>query len=195
MGSKVESRNSVVEITGIDGSGKSSVVAFLAEEFSCTGRKVRPFSERTLKAEEAIISSFGDDAADSYRGCLLATALLEESAQLGEPAVFDRYVESARMWWTVKGIHPLPPSALACLPEPDLVIFLDVPVEVGLERRLGTTERDEASERAFLTDCRSYLRNRATGRSNWRTLPATDPLPQVLEAAARLASAVLRGGV
>jgi thymidylate kinase len=186
-------RNPVIEVTGIDGAGKSSVVEYLSSQFGLSARKVRPFTQHALAHERNISVVLGPEAASAYRGTLLATALLNELADCAEPAVFDRYVESARMWWSVKKLQPLPAAVLVRLPEPDLVILLDIPVEVGLSRRLTTTEPDAESERNFMAACRDYLRNRASTHPNWVTVTATNSLEQVLQRTSALTHSMLRG--
>lgn len=186
-------RYPVIEVTGIDGAGKSTVVEYLCKRFGLTARKVRPFTQDALTHERKISVLLGPETASAYRGTLLATSLLNELSDCAEPAIFDRYVESARMWWTVKKLQPLPVSVLAGLPEPDLVILLDIPVEVGLSRRLSTTEPDIQSERDFMAACRDYLRNRASNRPNWVTVTGTHPLEQVLLRASDLTDSMLRG--
>lgn len=186
-------RYPVIEVTGIDGAGKSTVVEYLSNRFGLCARKVRPFTQDALAHEKKISVLLGPETASAYRGALLATALLNELSDCAEPAIFDRYVESARMWWSVKKLQPLPASVLAGLPEPDLVILLDIPVEVGLSRRSSTTEPNIQSERDFMVACRDYLQNRASSQPNWITVTATNPLEQVLLRAADLTESMLRG--
>jgi thymidylate kinase len=168
-----------IEVVGIDGAGKSTVVGHLANTLGWRSRKVRPFTPDAVTLDLRVSGRLGTAAADSYRACLLASALLAEAADLSEPTVYDRYVESARMWWAVKNVRPLPEPVLARLPGPTAVLFLDVPVDVGQSRRLSTTERSPAEETRFLDACRAYLRGRARS-AGWMTIDATAPLPDVL---------------
>jgi thymidylate kinase len=169
-----------IEVTGIDGSGKTSVSGMLARHLGWREAKVRPFDPTVLDRDAALRRAFGREVSDSYRGSALAVALLAEAVALDRPTVFDRYVESARMWWSVKNVPGLRESALSALPQPELVVHLDVPVDVGLARRLGTSEYGNAEERRFLEGCATYLRQRAVKQPSWITIDATHSLPVVI---------------
>lgn len=171
-----------IEVTGIDGAGKSTLVSHLATVWNLKPRKVRPFTEQAVLDDGRVAGQLGQRAAESFRACLLAAELLRTAATLDEPTVFDRYVESARMWWTVKHVQPLPEQVLRVIPPPDLVVFVEVPVEIGIARRVGTSERSLEAEREFLTQCRDYLRERAARSASWITIDGTAPLADVLEA-------------
>jgi thymidylate kinase len=172
-----------IEVTGIDGAGKSTVVGHLGRHLGWSTRKVRPFDAAAVERDRQVHAALGTRAADAFRGCLLAGALLHEAARLDRPVVFDRYVESARMWWAVKHVEPLPAAVVDALPPPALVLYVDVPVEVGLARRLDSTERDAAAEREFLTACRSYLRDRAAVAPGWVVVDGTASPAAVARAA------------
>jgi thymidylate kinase len=168
-----------IEVVGIDGAGKSTVVRHLAGRLRWRERKVRPFTPDAVEQDRRVSGRFGTATGDSFRGCLLAAALLSEAADLTAPTVFDRYLESAWMWWTVKGVWPLSEPVLRTLPAPTAVLLLDAPVGVGLSRRVQTTERSPAAETRFLDACRDHLRDRAAS-SGWTTVDAAAPLPDVL---------------
>ncbi|HZB32342.1 MAG TPA: hypothetical protein VE465_19440 [Streptosporangiaceae bacterium] len=182
-----------IEVTGIDGSGKTSISRMLAERLGWSATKVRPFEQATLDRDATIRSVLGRCASDAYRGSALAMALLHEAAAMSTHTVFDRYVESARMWWSVKQVPPLNESVLSALPQPLLVVFLDVPIEVGLARRRGTSEYSSAEERWFLEQCSSYLRRRAADEKTWVVIDATRDLPAVLKQALGHARDAMRG--
>jgi thymidylate kinase len=183
----VDKRATCIEVIGIDGAGKSTVVASLSQSMGWRAAKVRPFDDAAISKDRQIFETFGVEASNGFRSCALAAALLWEASQLTEPAVFDRYIESARMWWHVNDTSPLAPSVLAALPAPALVIFLDIPVDVGLSRRLATTAHTSEQEERFMKACAAYLCERAAGGSGWARVDATRPLPEVLETCAALA--------
>lgn len=168
-----------IEVVGIDGAGKSTVVRHLAGQLRWRERKVRPFTPHAVEQDRRVSGRFGTATGDSFRGCLLAAALLSEAADLTAPTVFDRYLESARMWWAVKGVWPLSESVLQSLPAPTAVLLVDVPVSVGLDRRLLTTERSSMAETRFLEACQDHLRDRARS-PGWTTVDAVAPLADVL---------------
>lgn len=182
-----------VEIVGIDGAGKSTVARHLAVQLGWRERKVRPFTPEAVERDRWVSRRFGAATADSFRACLLAAALLGEAAELSAPTVFDRYVVSARMWWSVKGVWPLPEPVLLGLPAPTAVLFLDVSVPVALSRRLGTTERSSAEETRFLHACREHLRDQ-NGSPGWTSVDAAARLPDVLAQVTEWARALGPGG-
>lgn len=183
----VNKQATCIEVIGIDGAGKSSVVASLSHGMGWKAAKVRPFDAPAISKDRQIFEAFGMEASNGFRSCAIAGALLWEASQLTEPTVFDRYIESARMWWHVNGTSPLAPSVLAALPAPDLVIFLDIPVDVGLSRRLATTAHTREQELRFMKACAAYLSERAARSFGWARVDATRPLPEVLETCAALA--------
>lgn len=156
-----------VEVTGIDGAGKTTLVTSLGKLFGLTIRKVRPFTPKVLAAESRIRSTLGREAAEAYRSVALGAALLEEASAIPDYAIFDRYVESARQWWVARRQAGLPERVLAALPQPDLILFLSVSPEVGLSRRLSTSEHSMKEEEQFLKRAAEYLEQRSTTSSKW----------------------------
>lgn len=172
----------LVEVTGIDGAGKSTVVAALAAHLGWAARKVQPFTPEVMARVAEARAAFGERGADVVRSLALGGELLRHTDGAMAPAVYDRYVESARMWWHVKALQAVPEDVLAMLPAPSLVIFLDVDPGIALARRLGTTEVTRAAEVAFVEGCARYLRG-AADRNGWVVLDASRPLTEVVAAA------------
>lgn len=171
-----------IEVTGIDGAGKSTIVASISAGIGWRAKKVRPFDSAAVSQDRRIYAALGESASYDYRSCALGAALLREASDLTEPAVFDRYKESALMWWHVNATRPLGEGVLASLPPPCLVIYLETPVEVGLERRLTTTEHTDDHEQKFMLACAEYLSQRARVGANWVSVDATRPLAEVQDA-------------
>lgn len=177
-----------VEVTGIDGAGKSTLVASLGRLFGLPTRKVRPFTPQVLATEAQIRSILGREVAEAYRSVALGAALLDEASSIPDCVILDRYVESARMWWGVRGQVSLPESVLAALPQPDLILLLSVSPEVGLSRRLSTSEHSMEEEERFIKGAAEFLEQRFASSSNWVRINAEAPESEVL----RIASDVLQ---
>lgn len=174
-----------IEVTGIDGAGKSTVSQMIADDLGWRAAKVRPFDRDTVQKDVAIRKEFGKEASDSYRGCCLSKALLEAASSITTDTVFDRYIESARMWWQVKDVPPVDDDVLLRLPQPLLVIHLEIPVDVGLARRKGTSEHSSTEEISFLKRCSAYLNHCARREESWVVVDGTRPLADVVAQALR----------
>ncbi|HWL37528.1 MAG TPA: hypothetical protein VNQ77_15190 [Frankiaceae bacterium] len=172
----------LVEVTGIDGAGKSTVVAELARALGWSARKVQPFSPEVMARVDAARTAFGERGADVARSLALGSELLRHADAGVPPAVYDRYVESAKMWWHVKDLYPLPDDVVARLPAPSLVLLLDVDPETALARRLTTTEVSSEAETTFIEACTRYLRAAAVAH-DWVVVDAARPLDEVVTVA------------
>lgn len=180
----------LVEITGIDGAGKSTVAAALAARFGWEPRKVQPFSPEVMAQVEASRASLGERGADVARSLALSGALLRHAELPHVPTVYDRYIESARMWWAVKSQPPIPQDVIAQMRAPTLVILLEVDPAVGMARRLGSTEVSRESECHFINACSAYLRQEADA-NGWVVLDAAKALDVVIAEASHAVDASL----
>jgi dTMP kinase len=183
----------LVEIVGIDGAGKTTVVRQVCGSLGATPRKVAAYSEEFHAFARRTGERFGPRAEAGVRGCAVATALVAEA---GRPRsgidVFDRYLAGARMFFAVHALTPLPEEVLAAVPQPDLVVLLDVPVEVGLARRVRPSAPDLDHERDYLRACAEYLRATAA-RDGWLVVDARAGLDDVITETAAAIRALAPG--
>jgi thymidylate kinase len=170
----------IVEVVGIDGAGKSTVVTALAARLGATARKVSPYPSAFQATVKRVERTLGATEATALRGCAVACALIHEAAEPRQGLqIFDRYVEAARMFFGVQGIRPVPDALLDRLPKPGLVILLDLDVELAMTRRLRPSHPDLSAERSYLRACTEYLRQAAASRQ-WLIIDASQPLDRVL---------------
>lgn len=173
----------IVEVVGIDGAGKSTLVNGLAARINGEARKTNAFPGDVHARASAVGTELGTRAEAAFRALAVASALLAEAATpAGRLLVYDRFVEGARMFFAVKQCHPLPEDVLATLPTPEAVLLVDVPVSLGLRRRARPSEDSATSERAYLQACADYLHERAA-RQGWTVIDGTEPVDRVLDVA------------
>lgn len=170
----------LIEVVGIDGAGKSTVVGQVCRRLAATPRKVAPYSAEFHDLARSVGRLLGSRAEAGLRGCAVASALIAEARLPRSPIdVFDRYLEGARMFFAVHHLAPLPDDVLAALPAPDLVVLLDLPVELALSRRARPSCPDLDAERAYLHACADHLRA-AGARHGWHVIDARRPLDEVV---------------
>src|SRR6266496_1537258 len=98
----------VVEVAGVDGAGKTSVVQAVAGRLGWDARKFNPFSAEFHEGLDRIRARLGQRHVDAARSMALGLCVLQEVSRVLRPAVYDRHVESALMWWSVMDLCPLP---------------------------------------------------------------------------------------
>lgn len=181
----------IIEILGLDGAGKTTVSKSLAAALGGRARKVRAYSPDFEYAASLVRGRFGIRAERALRGCAVASALIRESALANDGVdVFDRYVEAARMYFSVQEVQPLTESILESLPQPDLVLLLDVDVQTAMARQVGSTFADREEEIVYLNACASYLQSASVIRG-WVVVDAREDIEKVIATALEAARRAL----
>ena len=153
----------LITIEGIDGSGKSSLVASLCETLAdlCPVITREPGGTWVGNAVRRAIAEEVDPVAEALlfvadHAVHLATVVRPALAQ-GKLVISDRYTDSryAYQQVTLPGTIPDPLKWLRQVHEgwtvpPDLTFLLVVPVEEALERRSGRTEREHFEHASLL---------------------------------------------
>ncbi|MFW6288467.1 MAG: dTMP kinase [Spirochaetota bacterium] len=143
---------------GIDGAGTTTQTQYLAARLGAAGQRVWLTSEPTERpvgliarrvlagdlavAPEAVAHIFAADRCDH----LYSPGGIVERLAGGEIVVCDRYKYSSLAYQTIEIGGNLVESLNAGFDDPELVVFLDLPVHVG-EQRLATRTRRDIYER------------------------------------------------
>ena len=167
-------RGTFIAVEGIEGVGKSTNLARLVAALEVEGIDVEvtrePGGTQTAEAIRAILLEHGDEPMPASAEALLmfaARALHTENRirpalERGRWVVSDRFVDASRAYQgggrglPMTTINHLADLALDGL-EPDLVLLLDAPVDVGLERadKRGAKDRFEIEQRDFFERVRA----------------------------------------
>jgi dTMP kinase len=109
----------------------------------------------------------------------------EISPQLetGSIVLTDRYVHSAYAYFTARGISDMAwlVEINKFVPLPDITIFLDVPVDVAIDRittRLGTINKEEINQ-ARMNQIREIFLSQPWGKDNFHMVDGTQPLASI----------------
>jgi dTMP kinase len=199
-------RGRLVALEGIDGCGKSTQVAILADRLDAVatfepGATALGATLRTLALRP------GDVAVSARAEALLMAAdraqhvaeVIVPALESGRWVVSDRYAASTLAYQgfgrglDLAELESLVGWATAGL-RPDLTVLLDLPVEVAAARRgRGAADRMESEGEAFhrrVAD--GFLTLAATGADPWLVVDATEPV-EAVAAAIRGAVEVLAG--
>lgn len=167
-------RGIFIAVEGIEGVGKSTNLARLVAALEAEGIDVdvtrEPGGTPTAEAIRSILLEHGDEPLPPSAEALLmfaARALHTENRirpalARGQWVVSDRFVDASRAYQgggrgiPLTAVNHLADLALDGL-EPDLVLLLDAPVDVGLERadRRGAKDRFEVEQREFFERVRA----------------------------------------
>lgn len=185
-----------ITFEGIDGAGKSTHIAFVAQLLRDAGRTVvttrepggTPLGEklRELLLHEAMHLE--------TEALLMFASRREHIAQVIEPAlqrgdwvISDRFTDASFAYQG--GGRKLPLAKLEALEQwvhphlqPDLTLLFDVPLDVARARLDATRELDkfEREKADFFTATRAeYLRRAAQFPQRFRVIDSTRPIPEI----------------
>ncbi len=192
-------RGRFIAIEGIEGTGKSTHTAYLADWLAKQGQQVvtarepggTPLGERL----RAILLDPGMDSMPPLAEVLLMfaarSALIKEviapALQHGAWVLCDRFVESSYAYQAygrgipIEHVQTLDRQIVDVL-RPDLTVVLDAPPELGLSRKAGPGNRDRFEQESlqFFERVRSgYLHRARAGGSRYRIVDASVPLEEV----------------
>jgi len=192
-----------ITLEGGEGAGKTTALAIVREELERRGRRVRVTREPGgTPAAEKIRSLLLDPetgALDPMTELLLmfaarrenVTGAIEPALAAGDDVICDRFTEASHAYQGGgRGLGAEPVDALSELVhpglEPDLVLVLDVPVDVGLARireRGDAPDRFESDRSEFLERVRAaYLERAAAHPDRFVVIDATRSPGEVADA-------------
>ena len=198
------SRGRFITVEGIEGTGKSSNIAFLTEHIEAAGFEVvttrepggTPLAERI----RALLLEHGDEPVTADAELLLFFAArslhlrnrILPALDRGQWVVCDRFTDATRAYQGCgRGLDPARIEALATWVqgdvEPDLTLLLDAPAEVGMQRTesRGNGDRMDKENLAFYRRVRDgYLALARQHRDRFRVVDASRPLVEVQQAIA-----------
>lgn len=196
---------SLIVLEGLDGSGKGTQAQLLYEALSAKYGRVKKItfpnygSPSSALVKMYLNGEFGKDPEEVNAYAASAFYAVDRYASFrmdwkadydgGVPILADRYTTSNMVYQLGKLPRTEWENYLAWaqdfeydklgLPRPDLVVFLDMPVEVSQELLLDRYHGDEEkkdiheSDLAFLRDCEQTARF-AAQRLHWRVIPCSE---------------------
>lgn len=194
------SRSFFVTLEGPEGAGKSTQARLLASALEIDGYRVvvtrEPGGTAIGERVRTIILAPGNYAMLAETEALLISAarsqhvaeVLRPALDAGSVVVCDRFVDSTYAYQgggrglSIEALRQVQTFATGGL-EPDLRVLLDLPVEVGLARRLGGTEevnRLDLADTAFHRRVRTaYHGLVAADPDGWVAIDASRPVDEV----------------
>jgi len=192
-------RGLFITLEGGEGAGKSTNMAFIQDFFRQRGLPFEATREPggTPLAEEIrnLLLTPRDENVNSDAELLLMFAARAQhirqkivpTLEQGISVLCDRFTDATYAYQG--GGRGIDSQRIALLEEfvqgdfrPDLTIYLDVPVEVGMSRAAerGELDRFEQEQRAFFENVRAvYLQRAADNPQRYRVLNAAQPLNDV----------------
>lgn len=189
-----------ITVEGIEGVGKSTNMAFIAEQLTAAGHTIAltrepggtPMGERI---RQLILETPGDGLSDLGELLLMFAAraehlrtIIQPALQRDETVLCDRFTDATFAYQG--GGRGLAPALIAQLQDmvqadlrPDLTVLLDVSVEVSAQRLAGRGEAEDRFEQEkslFFTRVReAYLAIAEAEPERVKVVDASRPLAQV----------------
>jgi dTMP kinase len=195
-----------VTVEGIEGSGKSTQIAFIRDLLERAGQSVlvtrEPGGTHIGEALRGLLLDPGNSGLDSDTEILMMfAARAEHLARVIRPAlagnqwvVCDRFTDATYAYQG--GGRGIPLSRIAALEDwvqgelrPDLTLLLDVPVGIGMGRATsrGPADRFEQERHDFFERVRdNYLSRARNEPRRFRVVDASPPVVDVERALARI---------
>lgn len=207
-------RGLFITVEGGEGVGKSTNLAFIAEQIRASGRELvttrEPGGTATAESIRRLFLEHNDEPmAEMTELLLVFAARAQHIARVIEPALAtgrwvlcDRFTDATYAYQGGgRGLNADIISKLEVLVQrelrPDITILLDAPVEVGAARvaERGATDRLENEQQVFFQRVRDCYLQRARAESQrFRVIDAAQPLAQVQSQLQRVLQQLLGSG-
>jgi dTMP kinase len=187
----VSDRGTYIVIEGIDGTGKTELAARLVPPLLARGHSVSSFREPTDKFLRSEYTRLINVESLAAALCLTVDRAMmrpeiDRALDQGDVVVQDRSFYStlayqypglsAEAWRQLERIE----QAIAV--EPDLVLYLDAPVEIAMKRVEGTGQRDAFEDEPYLTKVKRKF-EQMFQQPRWVRINATGNADRTLEQA------------
>ncbi len=184
----------LIVFEGGEGSGKSTQAARVADRLDAVLTRQPGGTEIGASIREMLLSTSTTGLSDRAEALLMAAdraqhvdELIRPTLQSGRDVVCDRYFASSIAYQGAArglGIDEVRALSMFAVGEvlPNLVVLLDVPVELGLGRSTGATDRFEMQDVGFHQRVRETFVALSASEPNWVVVDATASVDEVAAA-------------